>query len=132
MTHNFQELATQLGSKDEQLAELVDSANANFEAIANQDQRLREALQLLPGTLDQTKTTLTSLGEFSGQLGPALSKLRPGARALGPSLRQSRPFLQRDHPGDRGAAAPLRARRAAHRARPAPRSGAPGGGHPAA
>ena len=35
--HNFQELATELGTKDRQLAELVDSANANFEAIANQD-----------------------------------------------------------------------------------------------
>ncbi len=98
VTHNFQELATQLGSKDQQLAELVDSANANFEAIANQDQRLREALRLLPGALDQTQTTLTSLGEFSGQLGPALAKLRPGARALGPSLRQSRPFLRETTP----------------------------------
>lgn len=98
VTHNFQELATQLGSKDEQLAGLVDSANANFEAIANQDVRLREALRLLPGALDQTETTLTSLGEFSGQLGPALAKLRPGARALGPSLRQSRPFLRRTTP----------------------------------
>jgi len=98
VTHNFSELASQLGSKDQQLAELVDSANANFEAIANQDQRLREALALLPGTLDQTETTLTSLGEFSGELGPALSKLRPGARALGPSLRQSRPFLRRTTP----------------------------------
>ena len=98
VTHNFQELATQLGSKDAQLAALVDSANANFEAIANQDQRLREALRLLPGALEQTETTLTSLGELSGQLGPALEKLRPGARALGPSLRQSRPFLRATTP----------------------------------
>ena len=98
VTHNFSQLATQLGSKDRQLAELVGSANANFEAISNQDQRLREALRLLPGALDQTKTTLTSVGELSGQLGPALSKLRPGARALGPSLRQSRPFLRETTP----------------------------------
>jgi len=96
--HNFSELATQLGSEDEQLAELVDSANANFEAISNQDQRLREALALLPGALDETRTTLTSLGELSGQLGPALAKLRPGARALGPSLSRSRPFLRRTTP----------------------------------
>jgi len=98
VTHNFQELVTQLGSKDEQLAALVDSANANFEAIANQDERLREALRLLPGALGQTRTTLTGLEELSGQLGPALAKLRPGARALGPSLRQSRPFLRATTP----------------------------------
>ena len=96
--NNFQQLATELGSKDEQLAALVDSANANFEAIASQDQRLREALRLLPGALEQTRDTLSSVGELSGQLGPALEKLRPGARALGPSLRQTRPFLRETTP----------------------------------
>lgn len=96
--HNFQELATELGSKDTQLAGLVDSANANFQAIANQDQNLREALRLLPSTLDRTRTTLTSVGDLSDQLGPALQKLRPGARALGPSLSQTRPFLRTTTP----------------------------------
>ena len=98
VTHNFQELATQLGSKDRELAELVDSANANFEAISNQDERLRESLRLLPGALNQTETALAGVGRLSGQLGPALEKLRPGARALGPSLRQSRPFLRATTP----------------------------------
>lgn len=98
VTHNFSQLATQLGSKDRQLAELVDSANANFEAISNQDDRLREALRLAPGALGQTRTTLASVGDLSSQLGPALSKLRPGARALGPSLRRTQPFLRRTTP----------------------------------
>ena len=99
--HNFQELATELGTKDRQLAELVTTANANFEAISNQDAALRQALRRLPGTLGQTRTTLTNLGALSGQLGPALSKLRPGARALGPSLRQTRPFLRATTPAIR-------------------------------
>ena len=43
MIHNFQELSTELGSKDRQLAAFVDSANANFEAIANQERNLRES-----------------------------------------------------------------------------------------
>ena len=47
--HNFQELATELGTKDTQLAALVDSSNANFEALAAQDANLRESLRLLPG-----------------------------------------------------------------------------------
>ena len=39
-----------------------------------------------PGTLSQTSNTLTDVDAMASQLGPALSKLRPGARALGPSL----------------------------------------------
>ena len=99
--HNFQELATELGTKDRQLGELVDTANANFEAISNQDVRLRQALRRLPGTLGQARTTLTNLQALSGQLGPALQGLRPGARALGPSLRQTRPFLRSTTPAIR-------------------------------
>jgi phospholipid/cholesterol/gamma-HCH transport system substrate-binding protein len=96
--HNFQELSTELGSKDHQLADFVDSANANFDAIANQDQNLRQALRQLPGTLTQTRDTLTDVHSLADQLGPALQRLRPGARALGPSLRQTRPFLKATTP----------------------------------
>lgn len=95
---NFQELATELGSKDRDLAALIDSANANFEAIAAQDENLREALRLFPGALEETRTTLADLGSLAGDLGPALRKLRPGARALAPSLRATRPFLRTTTP----------------------------------
>ena len=96
--HNFQELVTELGSRDTELAALVDSANANFEALARQDANLRESLRLLPGTLKQTETTLTKAGRLAGELGPALEELRPAARALGPSLRATRPFLRESTP----------------------------------
>ena len=91
---NFQKLATELGDKDRDLAAFVDSANANFEAIANQDANLREALRLFPGALTETRDTLTDVGTLARNLGPALSKLRPGARALAPSLRAVRPFVR--------------------------------------
>ena len=94
VVHNFSELSTELGANDRELAELVESANANFEAIGDQDTHLREALRLFPGALAQTRTTLTRLDELSGHLGPALAKLRPGARALGPALEATRPFLR--------------------------------------
>ncbi len=98
VVHNFQELATELGSSDSQLASFVDSANANFAAIARQDISLREALRLLPGTLDQTASTLRGVDALATNLGPALEELRPGARALGPSLREARPFLRTTTP----------------------------------
>jgi phospholipid/cholesterol/gamma-HCH transport system substrate-binding protein len=98
---NFQELANQVGSVDKDLAALIDSANANFEAIAAQDTNLREALRLFPGALEETRDTLADLGSLSGDLGPALTKLRPGARALAPSLRATRPFLRGTTPAIR-------------------------------
>ena len=94
VVHNFSSLTTEIGTKDKQLSQLVVSANANFRALASQDQNIRESLRLLPGTLQQAKTTLTSANALSKELGPTFSALRPAARALGPSLRATRPFLR--------------------------------------
>ena len=96
--HNFQELATELGSKDDQLARLVDSANANFEALAAEEDSIRQSLRLLPGTLGQTETTLRKTSTLASEIGPTLQGLRPAARALGPSLRRLRPFLRETTP----------------------------------
>jgi phospholipid/cholesterol/gamma-HCH transport system substrate-binding protein len=98
VVHNFQELATEVGTKDRQLAALVDSANANFEALAQEESGLRQSLRLAPGALGQTATTLRKTGALARELGPTVSKLRPAARALGPSLRQTRPFLRESTP----------------------------------
>ncbi|MFL5912230.1 MAG: MlaD family protein [Gaiellaceae bacterium] len=92
--HNFNLLTTALGQKDKQLTALVDSANANFRALAHQDANIRSTLQLLPGTLSTAQTTLTKANRFATVLGPTLQALRPAARALGPSLAATRPFLR--------------------------------------
>jgi phospholipid/cholesterol/gamma-HCH transport system substrate-binding protein len=92
--HSFQQLSTALGAKDKQLAALVDSANANFSAFAEEEASLREALTLFPGALSQTATTLTDVNSLAKELGPTLEGLRPFARELAPSLRRQRPFLR--------------------------------------
>jgi phospholipid/cholesterol/gamma-HCH transport system substrate-binding protein len=92
--HNFQELSTALGAKDRQLAAFVDSANANFQAFAQEEGSLREALELFPGALSQTATTLRHTSSFAKELGPTTEGLRPFARELAPSLRRQRPFLR--------------------------------------
>jgi phospholipid/cholesterol/gamma-HCH transport system substrate-binding protein len=92
--HNFSLLARALGDKDDDLAALVDSSNRVFRAFANQDVRLRETLQELPGALDATNTALAKADKLGKELGPTLGALRPAARALGPSLQESRPFLR--------------------------------------
>jgi phospholipid/cholesterol/gamma-HCH transport system substrate-binding protein len=96
--HNFQELSTALGERDDQLAAFVDSSNANFQAFAQEEAALREALQEFPGALSQTTTTLQKTEKLAAQLGPALERLRPFARNLAPALRKTRPFFRETTP----------------------------------
>jgi phospholipid/cholesterol/gamma-HCH transport system substrate-binding protein len=96
--HNFQELSTALAQRDRQLAGLVDSANANFEAFASEQDALRAALREFPGALSQTETTLRKAGGLANELGPALQRLRPFARELAPALRKTRPFFRETTP----------------------------------
>ena len=96
--HNFQELSTALARRDRQLAGLVDSANANFEAFASEQDALRAALREFPGALSQTETTLRKAGGLANELGPALQRLRPFARELAPALRKTRPFFSETTP----------------------------------
>jgi phospholipid/cholesterol/gamma-HCH transport system substrate-binding protein len=96
--HAFQQLVTELGAKDDQLASFVDSSNANFEAFAQEEQALQEAIALLPSTLSQTTTTLRDTSALAAELGPTLEGLRPFARELAPSLIKQRPFLRETTP----------------------------------
>jgi phospholipid/cholesterol/gamma-HCH transport system substrate-binding protein len=96
--HSFQLFSTELAMKDRQLAALVDSANANFEALAAEETSLRDALRLFPPALSQTETTLRKASTLAAELGPALGGLRPFARELAPALRRTRPFLRETTP----------------------------------
>lgn len=96
--HSFSLLVQELGKKDSQLAELVDSSNANFQVFAEQEANLRRALQLFPSTLETTKTTLGKVETLAGELGPSFEALRPFARALGPSLEETTPALRATTP----------------------------------
>ncbi len=98
VVHNFRLLTEELGDKDTQLAEFVDSSNANFEALAQQDANLRDTLRELPPTLQQAETTLTKAKTFADELGPTMQALRPTARQLGPTLVEVRPFLRDSTP----------------------------------
>jgi phospholipid/cholesterol/gamma-HCH transport system substrate-binding protein len=96
--HSFQQISTALAERDDQLARLVDSANANFEAFASEEGALRAALREFPPALSQTETTLTKAETLAAELGPALERLRPFARELAPALRRSRPFFEETTP----------------------------------
>jgi len=96
--HSFSQLAQELGDKDDQLAELVDSSNANFQVFAQQEANIRSAIQLLPSTLSTTRDTLAKVDALAGELGPGFQALRPFARNLGPALQDTRPALRATTP----------------------------------
>jgi phospholipid/cholesterol/gamma-HCH transport system substrate-binding protein len=92
--HNFQLVSTELGNRDQDLTDFVDSSNAVLASFAKEQASIRGAIQELPGTLKDTKSALTSANDFALQSGPALRKLIPGAKATAPALRALRPFFR--------------------------------------
>jgi phospholipid/cholesterol/gamma-HCH transport system substrate-binding protein len=98
VVHNFSLLMEELGNRDAQVANFVESSNQVFASLANQEANIRATLQELPSTLDETQDALASVDAMASVLGPTLEDLRPGARALGPSLRATRPFLAETTP----------------------------------
>ncbi len=88
--HNFRLLMEALGTKDKQIAELVDASNAVFQTFAKEDTNLQSTLKLLPGALHQTGKALNKVGQASEQVTPALTKLNPFAKALAPGEEASK------------------------------------------
>ncbi len=95
---NFQSLTTEVGAKDDELAQMVDSVNANFQAMAEASPSLRETVKLLPGTLESTTSALKKGDRMARLLGPTLDDLRPGARALDSTMKDLRPFFEKTEP----------------------------------
>jgi phospholipid/cholesterol/gamma-HCH transport system substrate-binding protein len=88
--HNFQLLSTELGNRDEDLVDFVDSSDDVLASFARQEASIRSAIRELPGTLTETRGALKSANQLALQSAPALKKLIPGARATGPALRALR------------------------------------------
>ena len=88
--HNFRLLMEELGTKDTQIAQLVDSSNAVFKVFAKEDANLQSTLHLLPGALHKTGSALGKLAVASNQVGPALHKLLPFATSLKPANEATR------------------------------------------
>jgi phospholipid/cholesterol/gamma-HCH transport system substrate-binding protein len=92
--HNFQLLSTELGNRDQDLVDFVDSSDAVLASFAKEQASIRSAVRELPGTLKESKGALTSANDLALQSGPALKKLLPGSRATGAALRSLRPLFQ--------------------------------------
>jgi len=96
--HNFRLLTEALGTKDKQIAELVDASNAVFAVFHRQEQSVESLLHLLPGALAKTRNGLGKLATAADVLGPTLHKLEPFARALGPANAASQKMYEQVTP----------------------------------
>ena len=92
--HNFQLLSTELGNKDQDLVNFVDSSDAALASFAREQASIRGAVRELPGTLKVTRGALKSSNALALQSGPALKKALPGSKATGAALRALRPLFQ--------------------------------------
>ena len=132
MVRNLSLVVRAAGSRDRDLRGVVSGANATLGALAREDSALRESLELLPGTLTATRTSLGRAERLAGGLPATLDALTEGARELpgalratqgmldsaNPTLAELRPFLRESQPVSRDIASATRQPRA-RRARPA-------------
>ncbi|WP_027007376.1 MlaD family protein [Conexibacter woesei] len=95
---NLSLLAQELGDRDRELGEFVNSSAAVFRHFDNQNQALGETLSLLPSTLQKTNVGVGKLNNLGRSLNRGLRDLQPTADALGPALKATQPFLKQTTP----------------------------------
>ena len=95
-------LMTELGKSDKDITRLVRSSNTTLGAFADEDQNISSLVSKLPGTLDQTATTLAKVDRLADQMGPTFqslrapfSKLNEANAAVLPFVEEAAPILQK-------------------------------------
>jgi phospholipid/cholesterol/gamma-HCH transport system substrate-binding protein len=94
LVNSLQRLNTTLGTKDDELAQLVGASSKVFRAIASERQGVSSTVRQLPGALQQATSTLARVEDLANELGPTTEKLRPAVRALGRANLATRPFAR--------------------------------------
>jgi phospholipid/cholesterol/gamma-HCH transport system substrate-binding protein len=94
IVHNLGTLTKAISVKDGQLQTVVRAGDQTLGALANQNLALRQAIERLPGTLQQTRTTLADSTTLANALGPTANALVPVARRLPSTLKNSQTLFQ--------------------------------------
>ncbi|HEX2017055.1 MAG TPA: MlaD family protein [Solirubrobacteraceae bacterium] len=98
-SHNLARLITslntlnaELSNKRNDLATLVSSSAAVFNAFASEDKNLSQTVANFPAALRQTTDTLGKVKTFADVLGPTAENLRPAVRSLNTANHAVTPF----------------------------------------
>ncbi len=96
-------LMTELGKSDEDITRLVRTSNVTLGAFAEEDQNISALVSKLPGTLNQTATTLGKVDRLADQMGPTFTALRPpfskldeANAAVLPFVKEAAPILEKE------------------------------------
>jgi phospholipid/cholesterol/gamma-HCH transport system substrate-binding protein len=76
-----------LNERRGQFRDLIVNADRFFGTVASRNERLSEVIEILPTFLDETRTTVARLEEFSVDTRPLVRDLQPVATDLRPTLR---------------------------------------------
>ena len=79
-----------LSERDGQLATAITGSNATFDALAAEEQALREFFQVAPTFESEATLTLNRLDEFQADTRPLIQELLPVANDISPTLRSVR------------------------------------------
>ena len=77
-----------LGSRSQELTQLVANTNATTAAIASQSTALQQALSLLPPALNHSTRTFAGLRKTLDSLDPLVAASKPASRRLAPFAKQ--------------------------------------------
>ncbi|HKP21286.1 MAG TPA: MlaD family protein [Thermoleophilaceae bacterium] len=91
-------LMTELGKSDKDITRLVRGSNATLGAFADEDQNISALVSKLPGTLNQTASTLGKVDILAQQMRPTFEALRPPFRKLDDANRAVLPFVKEAAP----------------------------------
>jgi phospholipid/cholesterol/gamma-HCH transport system substrate-binding protein len=103
LINSLDRLNTELGRKDDELAQLVDASAGVFRQFSAERGNVASTVRELPSALAQTTETLGKVETMAEVLAPASERLRPAVRALDraneatqPFAREVEPLLRRD------------------------------------
>jgi phospholipid/cholesterol/gamma-HCH transport system substrate-binding protein len=91
-------LMTELGKSDKDITRLVRGSNATLGAFADEDQNISSLVSKLPGTLNQTASTLGKVDVLAKQMRPTFEALRPPFRKLDDANKAVLPFVKEAAP----------------------------------
>ncbi len=116
LVHSLDDLNTQLGRSDDDLAELVGASAKTFDAFAQERVNVAATVRELDPTLSVTTEALGRVERFAEVLAPAADQIRPAVRALRRANAQTLPFALETVPLAAFGHPPVRPRGAAVRA----------------
>lgn len=94
LVQNTSQVVTALADKGPQLTDLVSNANTSLGAIADENESLARALDLLPQTLRRGSTTFVNLRAAVDDLDELVEASEPASKNLAPFLRKLAPLIR--------------------------------------